>query len=396
MADQQTQNVEIADYLAYRGGPFFELQKRLGLLRRDALNARRRALIYVAIAWLVPLLLALPDSLRLRPFGMTYVTDVGLWGRFVLAIGAVVLAEEQVEERLRVKLQHFKAAPLITPESMPAAARAVNRALRLRNSRIAEAVCLVIAYALSAWALRYELKGDSYFWAASSSEAGRHITLAGWWALLVSLPLFWFLVLRGFWRHFVWAQLLRVIARLELRLVASHPDGKGGLAFLADYPNAYMTFMFGLSCAIAASFGQHISAETLSVKMLTTVMGAWLVLVLGFFAYPLSAFARPLRRLREDTMLAAAALATQRQRQDERKILSRNIAADGTAEPSADTDIPDPAKLFEAARKLKGGLLSRTAVLPLSAMALLPFAVVGLTQISFEDVLSLVKKLLLL
>ena len=139
MADQQAQNVEIADYLAYRGGPFFELQKRLGLLRRDALNARRRALIYVAIAWLVPLLLALPDSLRLRPFGMTYVTDVGLWGRFVLAIGAVVLAEEQVEERLRVKLQHFKAAPLITPESMPAAARAVNRALQLRNSRVAEA-----------------------------------------------------------------------------------------------------------------------------------------------------------------------------------------------------------------------------------------------------------------
>lgn len=95
-------------------------------------------------------------------------------------------------------------------------------------------------------------------------------------------------------------------------------------------------------------------------------------------------------------MLAAAALATRRQRQDERKVLSRNIAADGSDEPAAEAEIPDPAKLFEAARKLKGGLLSRSAVLPLSAMALLPFAFVGLTQISFEDVLSLVKKLLLL
>ncbi|MDF1632994.1 hypothetical protein [Mycoplana sp. MJR14] len=396
MAGETAKDVEIADYRAYQGGPFFELQKRMGLLRRDALNARRRALLYVAIAWLVPLVLALPESLRLRPFGMTYIADVGLWGRFVLAIGAVVLAEEQVEERLRVKLRHFAAAPLIAPDSMPAAARAVNRALRLRNSRGAEVLCLLVAYALSAWALRYELKGDAYFWAASVTETGRHITLAGWWALLVSLPLFWFLVLRGFWRHFVWSQLLRAIARLELRLVASHPDGKGGLAFLADYPNAYMTFMFGLSCALAAGFAQHISAETLSVKMLTTVMGVWLAVVLGFFVWPLSAFARPLRRLREGTMLAAAALATRRQRQDERKVLSRNIAAEGTDEPAADAEIPDPAKLFEAARKLKGGLLSRSAVLPLSAMALLPFAIVGLTQISFEDVLSLVKKLLLL
>ena len=137
MAGETAKDVEIADYRAYQGGPFFELQKRMGLLRRDALNARRRALLYVAVAWLVPLVLALPESLRLRPFGMTYITDVGLWGRFVLAIGAVVLAEEQVEERLRVKLRHFAAAPLIAPDSMPAAARAVNRALRLRNSRSA-------------------------------------------------------------------------------------------------------------------------------------------------------------------------------------------------------------------------------------------------------------------
>ena len=190
--------------------------------------------------------------------------------------------------------------------------------------------------------------------------------------------------------------MLRTIARLELRLVASHPDGKAGLAFLADYPNAYRTFMFGLSCAIAAAFAKHVTAEALSLKTLTTVMGVWLALVLGFFAYPLSAFRAPLRRLRETTMLVAATQATQRQRQEERKTLSRNIAANGTAEPAADGEIPDPGKLYESARKLSPGLLSRSAVLPLSAMALLPFALVGITQIPFDDVLSLVKKLLVL
>lgn len=397
MSNQMTPtDAPIADYLAYRGGPFYELQRRMGLLRKDALNARRRALLYVAIAWLVPLVLALPESLRLRPFGETYLTDVALWGRFVLAIGALVLAEEQVEERLRVKLQHFTAAPLIVPGAMPAAAAAVSEALRLRNSRIAEAVCLGAGLVFALWAVRHQLSDGGYSWAGTAGEAGVHITLAGWWALLVSLPLFWFLLLRGLWRHFVWTQLLRKIARLELRLVASHPDGKGGLAFLADYPNAYRAFMFGLSCALAASFAKHITAETLSLKMLTTVMGVWLAVVLGLFAYPLSAFRAPLRRLREETMLATAAQATRRQRLDERKVLSRNIAAAGDAEGAGDQEIPDPAKLFESARKLSPGLLSRTAVLPLSAMALLPFAVVALTQIPFDDVLSLFKKLLLL
>lgn len=386
------ESIQIADFPAYQGGPFFELQERMGLLKENALNAPRRALIYVAIAWLVPLVLALPDSLRLQPFGETYLTDVSLWGRFVLAIGALILAEQQVEDRLRVKLRHFAAAPLIAPESMPAAAAAVNNALRLRSSRLAEIICLALGYFAAFWAVRHHLEGDGLAWAGTAG----HVTLAGWWVLLVSLPLFWFLVLRGFWRHYVWSRLLRAIARLELRLVANHPDGKGGLAFLADYPNAYKTFMFGLSCAIAAAFAKHITAEVLSMKTLTTVMGVWLAVVLGFFAYPLSAFQAPLRQLREATMLVAATQATQRQRQDERKTLSRNIAANGTAEPAADAEIPDPGKLYESAKKLSPGLLSRGAVLPLSAMALLPFAVVGITQIPFDDVLSLVKKLLVL
>lgn len=392
----QHETVQVAEYLAYQGGPFYEFQERMGLLRKDALNAPRRALIYVAIAWLVPLILAVPDSLRLGPFGTTYLTDVGLWGRFVFAIGAVVIAEQQVEERLRVKLRHFAAAPLLAPQSLPAAAAAVSDALRLRNSRVAEIICLLIGYLCALWAVSHQLGAGEHSWAATVDQAGTRITLAGWWALIVSLPLFWFLILRGFWRHFVWSRLLRTIARLELRLVANHPDGKGGLAFLADYPNAYRTFMFGLSCAVAASFARHITAETLSVKTLTTIMGVWLAIVLGFFAYPLSAFQAPLRLLRERTMLATAVQATQRQRQDERKILSRNIAADGAAEPPADQEIPDPSKLFESAKKLSPGLLSRSAVLPLSAMALLPFAVVALTKIPFDDVLSLVKKLLLL
>lgn len=386
------ESVQLADYPAYQGGPFFELQERMGLLKKDALNAPRRALIYIAIAWLVPLILALPDSLRLQPFGQTYLTDVSPWGRFVLAIGALVLAEQQVEDRLRVKLRHFAAAPLIAPEAMPAAATAVSDALRLRSSRLAETVCLALGYLAALWAVTHHLEGGGLPWAGTAG----HVTLAGWWALLVSLPLFWFLLLRGFWRHYVWSRLLRAIASLELRLVANHPDGKGGLAFLADYPNAYRTFMFGLSCAIAAAFAKHIAAEALSIRTLTTIMGGWLALVLGFFAYPLSAFRAPLQRLREATMLVAATQATQRLRQDERKTLSRNIVADGTEEPAVDAEIPDPGKLYESARKLSPGLLSRGAVLPLSAMALLPFAIVGITQIPFDDVLSLVKKLLLL
>ena len=56
----------IGDYLASHGGPFFELQRRLGMLREDALLAGRRAALFVALAWGVPFLLSLVAGQRVR------------------------------------------------------------------------------------------------------------------------------------------------------------------------------------------------------------------------------------------------------------------------------------------------------------------------------------------
>src|SRR5271154_5245079 len=78
----------IGEYLASHGGPFFELQRRLGVLREDALLADWRAAIFVALAWGVPLLLSL---LQGRAFGPAathpYLLDFGAWARFFIATG---------------------------------------------------------------------------------------------------------------------------------------------------------------------------------------------------------------------------------------------------------------------------------------------------------------------
>ena len=84
---------------------------------------------------------------------------------------------------------------------------------------------------------------DISSWAVHAAQVGNSLTLAGWWAIIASNTLFTFLLLRWLWRLCVWGLLLHELAGLELRLVAAHPDGKGGLAFLGQYPNAYATFV---------------------------------------------------------------------------------------------------------------------------------------------------------
>lgn len=387
-------SASLANFRASHGGPFFELQAQLRLLRENTLRAGTRAVLFVALAWGVPFLLGIPRSFSLDHSHNAYLADPGVWAKFFIGIGAFVLAEQQVERGLRARLAQFVRAPIIAPTALAQATRELSEALRQRDSRRAELVCLVVAIFAAALSYLNFHTVDVSSWAVEHRPEGNRISAAGWWSICVSLPLFVFLFLRGMWRHLVWAHLLRRIAGLDLRLVATHPDGKGGLAFIAQYPNAYVFFVFGMSSAIAAAIAKNLLQEGLSMTTFSMVMTGWLAIVIAFFAYPLSAFTPPLSRLKQDGLALLGAQATRYHRAAERKAVGRNIFEDPTPEPA--DEIADPSKLFDATQKLKTVLVSRAAVVPVAAAALIPFAVAGATKLPYKEVFSVMKKLLLL
>ena len=385
------------EFMLARGGPFYELQRLLGMLREDAFNATPRALLFVAIAWGVPLVLSIVAG---SAFGSVsdgpYLYDLVVWARFFIAVGLFLLMEKKVEEQLRIYLLQFVQAPLLAPGSLDAAAAAVTRSLKLRDASTAEAACLVIALFGSLATYFRLLDHDIASWAVQVTVTGNSLTLAGWWAVFVSNTIFIFLLMRCLWRLCVWGLLLRELAGLELRLVATHPDGHGGLAFLGQYPNAYATFVFAVSCVLGAVVAHELMDATLTATTYGILMTGWMVVILVLFSLPLLAFNKPLGKLKEKTLLAYSTRSTQHYRASERKLLGRNIVAseDGTEETT--TDIPDPVKAYTATRKLSGMVVSRATLLPLSIAALLPLVAAGTTQLPLKEMLKVVKRLLLL
>ena len=366
-------------------------------MRAQALHAGRRAAVLVALAWGVLLLLSALEGHAIGPAASRpFLPDLGAWARFMIAIGIFVLMERLVEERLRVHLGQFVRAPLLAPAAMPAAAAAVVRALRRRDARLAELVCVVAAYLITLAGVELLMVGDASSWLVTRGPEGTRLTAAGWWCALVSSPLFWFLLLRWLWRHLVWGLLLRELAGLELRLVATHPDGAGGLAFIGLYPNAFAAFVFALSCVLGAAIAHTILRSGLTAATYGQLMGAWLIVVMILFGAPLLAFTKPLRQLKEATVLAASAAATRRERAVERQLLGRNISAASDADTTAAGDLPDAAKLYAAAGKLSTYLLSRSAILPVAGAALLPLVIAGATQLPFQQLLKIARGLLLL
>jgi hypothetical protein len=111
---------QIGDFRIARGGPYYDLQQRLGLLREEALHAGRRAVILVGLAWGVPLVLSAIVGHAIGPAATRpFLLDLGAWARFFVAIGIFVLMERMVEERLRAHLRQFARAPLLAPDAQP-------------------------------------------------------------------------------------------------------------------------------------------------------------------------------------------------------------------------------------------------------------------------------------
>jgi hypothetical protein len=179
-------------------------------------------------------------------------------------------------------------------------------------------------------------------------------------------------------------------------LVATHPDGAGGLAFIGQYPNAFAAFVFALSCVLGAAIVRTVLQQGLTAAAYGQLMAAWLIVVMILFGGPLLAFTRPLQRLKQATLLAAASVATRRERALERELLGSNIAAPADAEATAAGDIPDAAKLYAAAGKLSILLVSRATILPVAAAALLPLVAAGASQLPVKELFKLAKGLLLL
>ena len=219
---------------------------------------------------------------------------------------------------------------------------------------------------------------------------------AGWWVLTVSNGLFWFLFFRWIWRIAVWGLLLRRLAQLDLKLVATHPDGFGGIGFLIAYPNAFAPLVFAISAVVGAALYHQLAAGNLRPAVYGQVMAAWLAIVLIGFSLPLLVFRGPLTKLRERTLKLADRQATRIERAKERSVFGRNILVPQDGDEGEGETPPDPSAFRKAAKSLSTMPISRRALVPLGAAALLPLLIVGATQLPFKDLLKAAKALIVL
>jgi hypothetical protein len=130
-----------------------------------------------------------------------------------------------------------------------------------------------------------------------------HLTFAGWYTVLVSAPLFQFLLGLSLWRWLMWTYFAFKLSGRNLKLVPTHPDEHGGIGFLGLTVAAFAPIAFAATAVIGATWRNdilHHGAHLLDFKLNAIMLALITALVaLG----PLLFFVPRLANLRRQGIL---------------------------------------------------------------------------------------------
>jgi hypothetical protein len=379
------------DFSLILGGPLYQLFQRTYLAGPALELLRRRLLVITLLAWLPLLILSVVQGDAWGSgVAMPFLRDLDTQVRFLVAMPLLLLAEMVVHDRMRPVIGQFVGRRLIAESSTSEFAAALASAQRLRNSVIAELAMIALVYGVGVrliWQTRNAI--DQASWYGVTAAGTWEPSLAGWWLAWVSLPLFQFLLLRWYFRLFVWGRFLWRVSRMQLKLIPTHPDRAGGLGFLSGVSAAFAPLLMAQGALLAGSIANHIffGGKKLPEFKLEVVT---LVIVMLFAAVgPLLVFVPVLARAKRFGLREYGALAHRYVREFDQKWL-RSTAL--PAEPLVGTaDIQSLADLgnsYEIVRTMRPIPFSREALVQLVVFTVLPLFPLLLTMISIEQLVD--------
>lgn len=380
-------------FLLMEGGPFYRIERRVGLIKANAPFTIRRAIFAAGLTWFVLLVLSLLQGLAFgRDVALPFLHDFSTYSRFLIAVPLLLMAELVLGPRIAETAEHFLLSGILKRQDFTRFDAAVERGLRLRDSVVAEIFIAVLAYLISFIAFR-QLRLHDSTWYAIPSDAGLHITWAGWWLVLVCVPLFQFITLRWLWRIFLWFQFLGEVSKLNLNLFPTHPDKAGGLGFIGEAQRFFGILLFAYSCALTGIIADQILYGKLPLQHFAPAIGFYAVFALLLTTAPLIVFTGKLLVTKRIGLHEYGALATAYTGSFHRKWVEGDNPEQekflGTADIQSLADLGGSYELIEHMKPIP---IDPRTLIQLVVYALLPMVTLLLTIMPFKEILKLLMK----
>jgi hypothetical protein len=289
-------NTTVMDADRFYGGAPIRLESWMGLIKPNDQKVRVRAVLVVLIGWFpIALLAGLQDLIYGGNSFHSFLLDFGSFARYVVAAPLFIIAESVCFPKFERIILHFRDSGLIASRDRDRYESAVRSSSRLLTSKTAEVLSFAIAYAITAYLVVGFQHSDLIPWSYAPGRTS--LSLAGKWHAMVTVPLFLVLVLGWMWRYLLWARFLWAVSRIDLQLIAAHPDQCGGLKFVSSIMYAYRPLGFACTAILAGGIANRLVHVGAPLQAYRDVMIAAVFAIALLCVAPLAAFAPILRRL---------------------------------------------------------------------------------------------------
>ena len=370
----------------FEGGPCAPLEAMVRLHGTDRRSVLRRVLVAFLLTWLpLVVLTALTGQALGSSFRDSMLLDPAMHARFLVALPLLIVAAPVLTRQLQSIAQHFLRAEIVKTSERERFQADIAAIMRWRDSRIAFALIAGVA-ALHALALGAASIVEA---PASWRVTTGHLSPAGWWLVVVSQPLYDIAVLQFGYRVALWWRFLWRVSRLDLQLNGTHPDGAGGLAFVASALPAFRLPLFAIGASSAGTLANVLLWTGASFSSFKYAIAALAIVLVGLTVGPLVFFNAPLARAKHRSALVSGLLAGRQLRAFEAKWLGeKSFEADETFRAPDFSSVDHLNATVASVHRMNTLPFLRKHLIPLAAAVLIPFLPVAMLEFPIDEILS--------
>jgi hypothetical protein len=313
--------------------------------------------------------------------------DYRITSRMLIAVPVLLLAQPIMESSFRKIVGHVYDAGLLKSPDLAQMDDIIAKVMQLRDSVVPELVILLLIVVHTAVSFKSVLSDAS--WLAYRVGDSFHLTLPGWYAVLVSGTIFQFLLGLNLWKWLLWTIFAFKVSRLNLQLVATHPDENGGLGFLGMTPLAFTPISFATAAVIAATFrnqilhkGAHLASFAIPAIVLVVIVA---LVALG----PLVFFVPRLAALRRKGILEYAILGQMQSTEfHEKWILNRAGHEEELIDAAEISTLCDYGQAYDRIEEMKPFPTDRSALIALALSVAIPALPVVVAEVPLIVILK--------
>jgi len=345
------------------------------------------------LAWLPLVLLSVVDGKAWGGVGLPFLYDIEMQARFLVALPLFIAAELLVHQRMRLLVGQFIDRDIITEAVLPKFKEVIDSAMKLRNSVAIELILIILVFGVGhyIWSTLSgiaKIGADTGTWYVTVTNGGTQHTPAGYWYIFVSRPLFQFILIRWYFRVFIWARFLWQTSRLELNLIPTHPDRAAGLGFLGGSSAAFVPLLMAHGAMLAGLIANPIFFSGAKLTDFKMEIVGWVAYLLLMVLGPLLVFSPLLMRAKRTGLREYGILASRYVSEFDLKWVRGGAPDDEPLVGSGDIQsLADLGNSFQVIREIKPFPFGRDTVIQLVVFTILPGLPLVLTMIPLEELI---------